>query len=98
MLAAVGLATQAVYLRSGGVVGVRRITSAISQATSGGVTSALVFARRLGAATATGNPLISRVVAPLDNQVNQKNHIYQKKVHLNLNLKASLTTRATYHI
>lgn len=56
MLAAIGLSSQDVYLQSGGVVGVRRITSAISQATSGGVTSALIFARRSGAATTTGEP------------------------------------------
>lgn len=59
MLAALGLSTQDVYLQSGGVVGVRRITSAVSQATSGGVTSALVIARRSGAATTTGEPPVN---------------------------------------
>jgi len=59
LLAVIGLSTQDVYLRSGGVVGVRRITSAVSQATSGGVTSALIFARRSGAATTTGEPPVN---------------------------------------
>ena len=62
MLAAIGLSSQDVYLQSGGVVGVRRITSAIFRVTSGGVTSALVIARRSGAATTTGEPPVDLVL------------------------------------